>query len=129
VLLVLDGLSAVEAKAGSGFEMKRFTHELQVLARATDCTMLLLTTSSGAQSSPEQTLVDGVIELRQRIYALRSERRLLVHKTRGSGYLEGEHAFRISRDGITVFRHRVRPNPDCCLAATNPRTACASKRR
>jgi hypothetical protein len=28
-LLVLDGISAVVAKAGAGFEMKRFTHELQ----------------------------------------------------------------------------------------------------
>ena len=103
LLLVLDGLSAVQEKAGSSFEMKRFTHELQALALATDCTMLLLTTPSGAHSSPEHTLVDGVIELQQRIYAPRSERRLLVHKTRGSGFLEGEHAFRISQDGITVF--------------------------
>jgi circadian clock protein KaiC len=103
VLLVLDGLSAVQEKAGSSFEMMRFTHELQALALATDCTMLLLSTPSGPRSSAEHTHVDGVIELQQRFYALRSERRLLVHKTRGSGYLEGEHAFRISQDGITVF--------------------------
>jgi circadian clock protein KaiC len=103
VLLVLDGLSAVEAKAGSAFEIKRFAHELQALALATDCTMLLLTTPSGPQSTAEHTLVDGVIELQHRIYTPRSERRLLVHKTRGSRYLEGEHAFRISEDGITVF--------------------------
>src|SRR5215472_17708991 len=103
MLLVLDGLSAVEAKAGSRFEMKRFTHELQALALATDCTMFLLTTPSGVSSTPEHTLVDGVIELQQRIYALRSERRLLVHKTRGSRYLEGEHPFRITDAGITIF--------------------------
>ena len=48
-------------------------------------------------------MVDGVIELRQRLYGLRNERRLLVHKIRGSGYLEGEHAFRITREAITVF--------------------------
>jgi hypothetical protein len=35
-LLVLDGLSAIEAKAGVGFEKKRFTHELQILASATN---------------------------------------------------------------------------------------------
>lgn len=102
-ILVLDGLSAVEAKAGTGFEMKRFTHELQTLASATDCTMFLLTTMSGSRSAPELTMVDGVVQLQQRIYALRSERRLLVHKFRGSGFLEGEHAYRISRDGVTVF--------------------------
>ena len=103
MLLVVDGLSAVEARAGSRFEMKRFTHELQALALATDCTMFVLNSPSGAASMPEHTLVDGVIELQQRIYALRSERRLLVHKTRGSRYLEGEHPFRITDAGITVF--------------------------
>ncbi len=102
-LLVLDGMSAVEAKAGAGFEMKRFTHELQTLASATNCTMLLLTTASGATNAPEHTMVDGLIELRQRLYGVRNERRLLVHKFRGSRFLEGEHAFHITRGGVAVF--------------------------
>jgi circadian clock protein KaiC len=102
-LLVLDGLSAVTAKAGSVFEMKRFTHELQTLASVSGCTMFLLTTTSGTQSMSEHTMVDGVIELRQRLYALRNERRLLVHKVRGSPYLEGEHAFRITHEGVVIF--------------------------
>ena len=102
-LLVLDGISAVEAKAGAGFEMKRFTHELQTLASATNCTMLLLTTASGATTAPEHTMVDGLIELRQRLYGIRNERRLLVHKFRGSRFLEGEHAYHITREGVVVF--------------------------
>jgi circadian clock protein KaiC len=104
-LLVLDGLSSVEAKAGAGaaFALKRFAHELQTMASATDCTMFLLTTMSGVSSAPELTMVDGVIQLQQRIYALRNERRLVVHKFRGSGFLEGEHAYHISRDGLTIF--------------------------
>ena len=104
-LLVLDGMSAIEVKAGAGavFEMKRFTHELQTLASATDCTMLLLTTTAGSRSAPEHTMVDGIIELRQRFFGVRGERRLLVHKLRGSGFLEGEHALRITREGVVVF--------------------------
>src|SRR5262249_37989483 len=101
--LVLDGLSAVHAKTSSSFEMKRFAHELQALALATDCTMFLLTTPSDVPSTPEHTLVDGVIELQQRIYALRNERRLLVPKTRGSSYPEGEHALRSTHEGIRLF--------------------------
>lgn len=100
--LVLDGLSVVEAKANSAFAMKRFTHELQTLASATDCTIFLLTTSSGP-SQPVHTMVDGVIELQQRIFDLRTERRLRVHKIRGSAFLEGEHAYRITLDGVAVF--------------------------
>jgi circadian clock protein KaiC len=65
-LLVLDGMSAVQAQAGTGFEMKRFTYELQTLASATNCTMFLLTTVSGVTSAPENTMVDGLIELLQR---------------------------------------------------------------
>jgi circadian clock protein KaiC len=101
-LLVLDGVSAVEAKAGSKFEMQRFTHELQTLASMTGCTMFLLTTSD-SDEAPERTMVDGLIELRQQGLGVRNERRMLVQKLRGSGCLEGEHAFRITGDGITVF--------------------------
>ncbi len=101
-LLVLDGVSAVEEKADTKFEMQRFTHELQTLASATDCTMFLLTTSD-AMSAPERTMVDGLIELRQQLHGVRNERRVVVRKLRGTGYLEGEHAFRITRDGVTVF--------------------------
>ena len=102
-VLVLDGLSAIVTTASSLFALKRFTHELQVLASATDCTMFLLGTGSGALTGSEHTMVDGVIELRQRLYASRNERRLQVHKMRGSSFLEGEHAFRISDQGLAVF--------------------------
>ena len=102
MLLVLDGASAIQGRAENSFEMKRFTHELQTLASATGCTMFLLTTTD-AMSAPERTMVDGLIELRQRLHSLRNERRLLVQKIRGTGFLEGEHAFHITRDGVTVF--------------------------
>ena len=101
-ILVLDGASAVEGRAESGFEMKRFTHELQALASATGCTMFLLTTTD-AMSAPERTMVDGIIELRQQRHSLRNERRVLVRKIRGTGFLEGEHAFHITTNGLTVF--------------------------
>lgn len=101
-LLVLDGLSAIEAKVEAGFEMKRFTHELQTLASVADCTMFLLTTSDAA-SAPERTMVDGLVELRQHPHGARNERRIVVHKLRGSASLEGEHAFRITREGVAVF--------------------------
>ncbi len=99
---MLDGASAIEDRAESGFEMKRFTHELQTLAAATGCTLFLLTTTE-ATSAPERTMVDGLIELRQQRHSLRNERRVLVRKIRGTGFLEGEHAFHITGDGLTVF--------------------------
>ena len=63
ILLMLDGVSAVESRAESSFEIKRFTFEIQTLAGATGCTMFLLTTTE-AMSAPKRTMVNGLIELR-----------------------------------------------------------------
>ena len=101
--LVLDDVSAVEAKTGVRYEMKRFTHEMQTLASVTNCTIFFLTTTSGSIAGVENTMVDGLIELRGRFYDSRHERRLIVHKIRASNFSEGEHAFRITSDGIKVF--------------------------
>jgi circadian clock protein KaiC len=100
-VLVLDGLSAIEDAAGTRREFKKFVHELQAQAAISDCMMLLLTGAS--QGAGEHTLVDGVIELQTRLYGRRAERVLQVHKLRGSGYLRGEHSFRISTEGINVY--------------------------
>ena len=102
-ILVLDGMAAIEAKAEFKSGLKPLAYGLQVLASSTNCTMFLLTTASGATTPPEATMVDGLIELRQREYGLRLERRAVVHKLRGSQYLEGEHAFSITREGVTFF--------------------------
>jgi circadian clock protein KaiC len=102
-LLVLDGLSAVAAQADSEFAMKRFAHELQTLASMLDCTMLLLTSAAGVAGAPERTMVDGIVELQHRPLGARRERRLVVQKFRGSDFLEGEHPYRITREGLTVF--------------------------
>ena len=100
-ILVLDGLSAIEDTAASSRELKKFVHQLQAHATMANCTMLLLT---GAKAvSAEHTLVDGVIELQTQLYGRRAERSLQVHKLRGSGYMRGEHSYRITGDGIVVY--------------------------
>ena len=100
-ILVLDGLSAIEETASSGREFKKFIHELQAQAALADCATLLLT--GVGQTSAEHTLVDGVIELQTKLYGRHAERVLQVHKLRGSGYLRGEHSFRITDEGIVVY--------------------------
>jgi circadian clock protein KaiC len=100
-ILVLDGLSAIEDTAASTRELKKFVHQLQAHATLANCTMLLLT---GAKPiSAEHTLVDGVIDLQTQLYGRRAERSLQVHKLRGSGYMRGEHSYRITGDGIVVY--------------------------
>jgi circadian clock protein KaiC len=65
--------------------------------------MFLLTSAGEAAISPEHTMVDGMIELSDELYGWRSVRDLHVRKFRGSSYLRGRHAFRITGNGIEVF--------------------------
>lgn len=100
-LLVLDGLSAIEDAVASTAEMKKFIHQLQAHAMMANCAMLLLTGSKPV--SAEHTLVDGVVELRTQLYGRRAERSLQVHKLRGSGYMRGEHSYRITDAGVVAY--------------------------
>jgi circadian clock protein KaiC len=103
-LLVLDGLVAAEESATSAREFKKFIHELQTLTALNESSAFLLT-STGASPLPvaaEHTMVDGVIDMSDRLYGRRSERDFQVLKRRGGGYLEGRHSFRITADGIVV---------------------------
>ncbi len=102
-VLVLDGLVAAEHSAPSELEFKKFIHGLQTQAVVTDCTMFLLTSADEDSISPEHTMVDGLIELSDEQYGWRSVRDLHVRKFRGSSYLRGRHAFRITGNGIEVY--------------------------
>lgn len=103
-LLVLDGLVSAKETAGTTREFKKFIHELQIQAELADCTMMLLTSAAVDQNfaSAEHTMVDGLIELQARLRGRRSERELVVHKMRGSGFLRGVHSFQVTADGIAV---------------------------
>jgi circadian clock protein KaiC len=102
---VLDGLVAAASAARNDNEFKRFVHDLQAVAGATNCTMFLLTSAGTADSvvTPEQTMVDGLVELTRVGRGAVTLRRLEVHKFRGSDYLDGQHTVRISGDGIAVL--------------------------
>ena len=106
-LLVLDGLVAAEAYATTELELKKFIHELQMLAAAADCTMFLLTSSghggATADQRAEHTMVDGMIALRNGSHGWRVEREIEVRKFRGSDHIAGRHAMRITSDGIMVW--------------------------
>ncbi|MGQ9364996.1 RAD55 family ATPase [Azospirillum sp. ST 5-10] len=102
-LLVLDGLIAAEESAPSDREFKKFIHEVQMHAALNECTVLLLTSGGTGRVSPEHTMVDGLIELDDRLLDVRTERSLQVRKFRGSSALRGRHAFRITTDGLVVY--------------------------
>src|SRR4051812_29780419 len=101
-VLVLDGLVAA-SEGASDLDLKKFVHELQSIAVLQDCTVLLLTSGNIHRMAAEHTMVDGLIELDDKLFDARSERSIQVRKFRGAGPLRGKHSMRIDNDGITVF--------------------------
>jgi circadian clock protein KaiC len=102
-VLVLDGLVAAAEAAETDRELKKFIHEVQTSAVFHGCTVFLLTSGNTQRIDAEHTMVDGIVELEDRLFEARSERALQVRKFRGAGSLRGRHAFRIGDDGVQVF--------------------------
>lgn len=114
-LLVLDGFTTAEESAASPREFKKFVHEVQSHAAALECTTLLLASGEHG-TSPEYTMVDGVIRLEDSLHDQRTERTLRVGKFRGSDFLPGRHPFRITSDG-----HRIYPRIEAAFAVPSVR--------
>ena len=102
-ILILDGFATVQRAAESEQSLNEFVHELQAIAIATDCTMFLLTNFGGLRNTPAYTIVDGILELSEQLVGWSAESALQVTKLRGSGYLRGRHAFKITDDGLVVY--------------------------
>jgi circadian clock protein KaiC len=102
-VLVLDGLVAATEAAESDRELKKFVHELQTNAAFLDCTIFLLTSGNIQRMNAEHTMVDGLIELEERLFDVRTERSIHVRKFRGACPVPGKHSFRISNQGIEIF--------------------------
>lgn len=103
-VLILDGLVAAQRAASDEQAFNEFIREMQAVALATDCTMVLLTsTDESAKVTPEQTMVDGILELSEQMFGWSAKRALRIAKFRGSSYLRGKHAFRITGEGLVVY--------------------------
>lgn len=103
-VLVLDGLVAAAEAASTDRELKKFIHEMQTSAVFHGCTVFLLTSGgSPLRVNAEHTMVDGLLELEERLFDARSERFVQVRKFRGASSLRGKHSFRITDDGLRVF--------------------------
>jgi circadian clock protein KaiC len=102
-VLILDGLVAAAEAAETDRALKKFIHEVQTSAVFHGCTVFLLTSGGLQRVNAEHTMVDGLIELEDRVFDARAERTIQVRKFRGAGALRGKHGFRITDDGLEVF--------------------------
>ncbi|MFP3707877.1 ATPase domain-containing protein [Paraburkholderia sp. SIMBA_009] len=102
-MLILDGLLNARESAPTSLDVKTFVAELQGHASFSGCTVLFLTSARIDESSPEHTMVDGVIQLEECLSGSRTVRQLRVSKSRGSAALGGLHHYLIDGTGIAVY--------------------------
>lgn len=109
-LLFIDGVASAEDLARSSVSFKKFVHDLNTVLSTSGCTAVLLSSLQGTLTHPEHTMVDGIISLGMRVDGMRAVRTIAVPKMRGSAQVPGEHFFRISNEGITVY-----PRAEACI--------------
>jgi circadian clock protein KaiC len=110
-IIVIDSFKAVHDLAPTVAERRRMVYEMTALLSAYGTTAFLLGeyTEDDILAYPEFAVADGIVELSRTRLGNRDERYFRVYKLRGSGYMEGAHAFRITNDGLDVYPRLVSP--------------------
>lgn len=119
--LVIDSFKALRELGSTGPELRRAIFDLAGTLATRSCTTLLVGEYSGSdwESLPEFTIADGIVQLVNKPFGTRDERYTRVLKLRGSGYLPGEHAFRITSHGLAIFPRLITPpQPTTYIAST-----------
>jgi circadian clock protein KaiC len=110
-IIVIDSFKAVHDLSTSAGERRRMVYELTALLTAYGTTAFLLGeyTEDDILLYPEFAVADGIVEMSRRRLGNRDERYFRVYKLRGSRYLEGAHAFRITDCGLDLYPRLVSP--------------------
>ena len=110
-IIVIDSFKAVHDLAPTVAERRRMVYEMTALLTAYGTTAFLLGeyTEDDILEYPEFAVADGIVELSRRRLGNRDERYFRVYKLRGSRYLEGAHAFRITDSGLDIYPRLVSP--------------------
>lgn len=110
-IIVVDSFRAIHDLAMSSDDLRRFISRFAGLLSAYDVTAFLLGeyTQEDIRKYPEFAVADAIVELARETLGTRDERYLRVLKLRGSGYREGQHAFRITRAGLELYPRLVAP--------------------
>ncbi|MEX2581718.1 MAG: ATPase domain-containing protein [Gemmatimonadota bacterium] len=110
-VIVIDSFKAVHDLAPSVTERRQMVYAMTALLTAFGTTAFLLGeyTEEDILLYPEFAVADGIVELSRLRLGNRDERYFRVYKLRGSHYLEGAHAFRITDSGLDIYPRLVSP--------------------
>lgn len=102
-MLILDGLLNARDRGDTNLDIKSFVAEIQGHTAFNNCTVLFLTSACLDESSPEHTMVDGVIQLGGEDWGARTFRHLRIAKSRGSAAVGGLHQYEIKSTGLVIY--------------------------
>ena len=121
-IIVIDSFKALQPYAGDQGEFRRFLHQLAGRLSAFPVTSLWIGEYDHAELStaPEFAVADAIVRLSNDRVGQREMRILQVLKLRGSGFLTGGHAYRVSDAGMEVFPRLADPvDPSAHTLATD----------
>jgi circadian clock protein KaiC len=104
-VLVIDSFKALSPYAGSEGEFRQFLHDLAGTLSAFPLTSIWIGEYAEEEMTvaPEFAVADAIISMGSTTARDRTARVLQVLKLRGSGFLSGRHAYRLSATGVDVF--------------------------
>jgi circadian clock protein KaiC len=110
-IIVIDSFKGLHPYAADQEEFRRFLHSLSGRLSAFPVTSLWIGEYDIAEltSTPEFAVADAIVSLSSVATGQRELRVLQVLKLRGSGFLSGRHAYRLSAAGIDVFPRLADP--------------------
>jgi circadian clock protein KaiC len=110
-IIVIDSFKALQPYAGDQGEFRRFLHQLAGGLSAFPVTSLWIGEYDQAELStaPEFAVADAIVRLSSDRVGQQEVRVLQVLKLRGSGFLTGGHAYRVSDTGVEIFPRLADP--------------------
>jgi circadian clock protein KaiC len=110
-LLVIDSFRVLRAYASDAAETRRFLHSLagQLSVMPVDSFWIGEYDLQQAADAPECAVADSIISLRVERNAEQEPRYIQIVKLRGSGFISGHHAYRLSSQGFDVYPRMADP--------------------
>jgi len=104
-MVVIDSFKALHPYAENQGDFRRFLHDLAARLSVVPVTSFWVGEygRDDATEAPEFAVADAIVSLHSERAAERERRVLQVLKLRGSAFMSGQHAYRLSGEGFDVF--------------------------
>ena len=104
-MIVIDSFKALHAFAREPSDFRWFLHDFAARLSASGASSFWVGEYGfdDIAREPEFAVADAIIQLSSTMVNERENRVLQVLKLRGSGFLSGQHAYRLSQNGVDVF--------------------------